>query len=105
MAMKPITITLILLLTLAVAAVSPAVAGSDAPTPANQPSAWSRFWKGVAADWRNIGKDAKESGAAAGRAAKKEIKQLPANFRKGFEEVKEDFKKATGSSKDPQAKN
>jgi hypothetical protein len=95
-AMKPIK--LILLLSLALAAASPALAGAGAAKPANQPSAWSRIRKGVAADWKKIGKDAKESGVAAGRKIKKEFKQLPADFRKGVEETKQSFKRAIGSS-------
>ena len=96
---------LILLLTLAVLTASAAAAGSDAAKPATPPSAWSRFYKGVAADWKKIGKDAKKSGTAAGRTIKKEVQQMPANFRKGFKETKESFKKATGSSKTPKKGN
>ena len=99
------TIPLILLLTLTVVAASPAAAGPDAAKPANQPSAWSHFYKGVAADWKKVGKDAKESGIAAGRAIKKEFQQMPSNFRKGFEETKKRFKKATDSPKAPQKGN
>lgn len=95
--MKPIQ--LILILSLVLATTSPALAGAAAAKPANQPSSWSRIRNGVAADWKKIGKDAKESGVAAGRKIKKEFKQLPADFRKGFEETKQSFKRATGSAK------
>lgn len=81
----------------AILAASPSAAGSDTDNTADHPSVWSRFWQGIADDWRKIGKDTKESGTEAGRTVKEEFQNLPENFRKGIEEAKEDFKNGTGS--------
>jgi len=92
-------ITLTMLLVFAILTASPSTAGSGADNTTDQPSAWSRFWQGVADDWKKIGKGAKESGSEAGRTVKKEFKEIPENFRKGVEAAKEDFKNGTGSSR------
>jgi hypothetical protein len=89
------------LLIVAILTASPSIAGSGSDQKADTPSAWSRFWQGVADDWKKIGKDAKESGTEAGWTVKEEVQNVPDNFRKGFEEAKEDFKKATGSTEEP----
>jgi hypothetical protein len=98
------SIYLIILFTVLVLTISPASAGSDTSTATRRPSSWSRFWHGVADDWKKIGKDAKENGVAAGRRAKKEVQQMPSAFRKGFEETRKDLKKTFDASKDDPAK-
>lgn len=92
-------------LIVAILTASPSIAGSDADHTADNRSAWSRFWHGVADDWKKIGKDAKESGTEAGRTVKEEFKDVPDKFRKGFEEAKEDFKNGTGSPGEPRTDN
>lgn len=93
------------LLIFAILMASSSAATSDSENMANNQSAWSRFWHGVADDWKKIGNDAKESGTQAGRTVKDEIKDVPENFRKGFEEAKEGFKNGTGSSGEPRTEN
>jgi hypothetical protein len=98
-------ITLSMLLIFAILTASPSAAGSGVDNTTNQPSAWSRFWQGVADDWNKIGKGAKESGIEAGRTVKEEIQELPDNFRKGYEAAKEDFKNGTSSPEIPRTEN
>lgn len=93
------------LLIFAILMSSPSAAASDSNKTADSQSSWSRFWHGVADDWKKIGNDTKESGTQAGRAVKEEIKDVPENFRKGFEEAKDDFKNGTGSSGEPRTEN
>ena len=50
---------------------------------ASQPSAWTRFWQGVGNDWRQIGKDIKESGVKVGKGAKSAFQQMPQDFKEG----------------------
>ena len=101
--MKSILLGFILLFTILTA--SSSTATSDSENTANGQSAWSRFWHGVADDWKKIGNDAKESGTQAGRTVKDEIKEVPENFRKGFEEAKESIKNGTGSSGESRTEN
>ncbi|MCB2149153.1 MAG: hypothetical protein KQI81_21915 [Deltaproteobacteria bacterium] len=101
--MKSITLSIFLILS--ILAASPTAAGSDADNTADHPSAWSRFWQGIADDWRKIGKDAKESGTEAGRTVKEEFQKIPENFSKGIESAKEDFKHGTGSTAEPRSEN
>ena len=99
------SITLSFLLIVAILTGLPSVAGSDDDHTATSQSAWSRFWHGVADDWKKIGKGAKESGTEAGRTVKDEFKEFPENFRKGVEAAKEDFKNGTGSPAEPRVEN
>jgi hypothetical protein len=96
-----IWITLRILLVFAVLTALPSSAGSDADKTADHPSAWSRFWQGIADDWKKIGRDAKESGTETGRTVKEEFQKMPENFRKGIEDAKQDFKNGTGSPGEP----
>ena len=98
--MKLITLNILLIFALLTA--SPSAAASGADNPESSQSAWSRFWHGVADDWKKIGQDTKESGAEAGRTVKDEVQKMPENFRKGFEEAKADFKNGTGSPPGPE---
>ena len=75
----------------------PLWADSDADTPSDQPSAWSRFWHDVKNDWINIGKDARETGTEVGRSFKEEFQDLPEKFRKGFDDARQDFENGTGT--------
>jgi len=99
--MKLITVDMLLILAILTASSSAAGSGTDHTT--DQPSAWSRFWQGVADDWNKIGKDAKKSGSEAGRTVKEEFQELPENFRKGYEAAKKDFKNRTSSPGKPRS--
>lgn len=99
------SITLNILLIFAILAASPSAAESDADKTADHPSAWSRFWQGIADDWRKIGKNAKESGTEAGRTVKEEFQKIPENFSKGIDSAKKDFKNGTGSMAEPRKEN
>ena len=99
------SILLNFLLIFAIVTASPSAAASGADNTESSQSAWSRFWHGVADDWKKIGNDAKESGAETGRTVKDEVQKMPENFRKGFEEAKEDFKNGTGSPPEPRTEN
>ncbi|WP_319409997.1 hypothetical protein [uncultured Desulfosarcina sp.] len=101
--MKSITLSILLICAILVA--SPSAAGSDTDNTADHPPTWSRFWQGIADDWRKIGKDAKESGTEAGRTVKEEFQKIPENFSKGIESAKEDFKNGTGSTIEPRREN
>ena len=71
------SILLNFLLIFAIVTASPSAAASGADNTESSQSAWSRFWHGVADDWKKIGKDAKESRSEAGRTVKNEFKEFP----------------------------
>jgi len=73
-------------------------AEADKAKPADPPSAAAQFWEGLKNDWKQIGRDTKNSGEKIGRTVSGEVKQVPEDVRKGFEETKRDFKKLTGQS-------
>lgn len=92
---------LIMFLSAAVAIPSLSLAGSSDDDPANQMSAWSRFWRDVKDDWIGIGKEAKEAGTEVGRSVKEEFQEMPENFRKGYKEAREDIENGNVTPHEP----
>ena len=87
---------LILFLIIAVMIAGPSIAGDDKQKN-GQNTPGSSVWQQFKADWQEVGKNMKNTGAHIGQSFKHEFKNMPQNIRNGCKEVNNDLKKLTQS--------